>query len=212
MRLWVTAWRPTLTVRGHRRFLDSLASRWPAPKLRWSTTRTIAGRRGSPECGRRGVAYPGNGADRRRVLKGYLSDKLSSRLMGMANTGSDGGRAINPSHATHDEHLYAGRDDAPEDILPERQARPLRGKLWRRPGGHLRMGSLSSQPPKAYLIEDGKITAPVRDATLIGNGPSAEVCSMVGNDLKLDEGIGTCGKDGQSVPVGVACLPSSWTR
>jgi hypothetical protein len=57
---------------------------------------------------------------------------------------------------------------------------------------------------EAYLIEDGKITAPVRDATLIGNGPDAlKYVSMVGHDLKLDEGIGTCGKDGQSVPVGV---------
>ena len=57
---------------------------------------------------------------------------------------------------------------------------------------------------EGYLIEDGKVTAPVRDATLIGNGPEAlKYVSMVGNDLKLDEGIGTCGKDGQSVPVGV---------
>jgi TldD protein len=57
---------------------------------------------------------------------------------------------------------------------------------------------------EAYLIEDGKVTAPVRDATLIGNGPEAlKHVSMVGNDLALDEGIGTCGKDGQSVPVGV---------
>ncbi len=57
---------------------------------------------------------------------------------------------------------------------------------------------------EAYLIEDGRITAPVRDATLIGNGPEAlKYVSMVGNDLQLDEGIGTCGKDGQSVPVGV---------
>ena len=57
---------------------------------------------------------------------------------------------------------------------------------------------------EAYLIEDGKITAPVRDATLIGNGPEAlKYVSMVGNDLALDEGVGTCGKDGQSVPVGV---------
>jgi TldD protein len=57
---------------------------------------------------------------------------------------------------------------------------------------------------EAYLIEDGRVTAPVRDATLIGNGPEAlKHVSMVGNDLALDEGIGTCGKDGQSVPVGV---------
>ena len=63
---------------------------------------------------------------------------------------------------------------------------------------------MSSPPREAYLIEDGKITAPVKDATLIGNGPDVLTrVTMVGNDLKLDEGVGTCGKDGQSVPVGV---------
>ena len=61
---------------------------------------------------------------------------------------------------------------------------------------------------EAYLIEDGKVTTPVKDATLIGNGPEVLTrVSMVGNDLRLDEGIGTCGKDGQSVPVGVG-LPT----
>ena len=94
-------------------------------------------------------------------------------------------------------------DDAPEDIL-----RSVKRGLYavNFGGGQVDItnGKFVFSASEAYLIEDGKITAPVRDATLIGNGPEAlKYVSMVGNDLKLDEGIGTCGKDGQSVPVGV---------
>jgi TldD protein len=94
-------------------------------------------------------------------------------------------------------------DDAPEDIL-----RSVKHGLYavNFGGGQVDItnGKFVFSASEAYLIEDGKITAPVRDATLIGNGPEAlKYVSMVGNDLRLDEGIGTCGKDGQSVPVGV---------
>jgi TldD protein len=94
-------------------------------------------------------------------------------------------------------------EDSPEDIIRSVK----RGLYAVNFGGgqvDITSGKFVFSASEAYLIEDGKITAPVRDATLIGSGPEAlKYVSMVGNDLELDEGIGTCGKDGQSVPVGV---------
>jgi TldD protein len=99
-------------------------------------------------------------------------------------------------------YMLAG-DDAPEDIL-----RSVKRGLYavNFGGGQVDItnGKFVFSASEAYLIEDGKVTAPVKDATLIGNGPDVLTrVSMVGNDLALDEGIGSCGKDGQSVPVGV---------
>ena len=138
------------------------------------------------------------------VLKGYLTDKLSARLTGTANTGSGRRESYQciPMPRMTNTYMLAG-DDAPEDIL-----RSVKRGLYavNFGGGQVDItnGKFVFSASEAYLIEDGKITAPVRDATLIGNGPEAlKYVSMVGNDLKLDEGIGTCGKDGQSVPVGV---------
>lgn len=138
------------------------------------------------------------------VLKGYLTDKLSGRLMGAASTGS--GRRESYQHIPMprmtNTYMLAG-DDAPEDIIRSVK----RGLYAVNFGGgqvDITSGKFVFSASEAYLIEDGKITAPVKDATLIGNGPEAlKYVSMVGNDLELDEGIGTCGKDGQSVPVGV---------
>ena len=136
--------------------------------------------------------------------KGYLTDKLSARLMGTANTGSGRRESYQsiPMPRMTNTYMLAG-DDAPEDIL-----RSVKRGLYavNFGGGQVDItnGKFVFSASEAYLIEDGKITAPVRDATLIGNGPEAlKHVSMVGHDLKLDEGIGTCGKDGQSVPVGV---------
>ena len=98
--------------------------------------------------------------------------------------------------------MLAGEDD-PGDIIRSVQ----RGLYAVNFGGgqvDITNGKFVFSASEAYLIEDGKITAPVKNATLIGNGPeSLKYVSMVGNDLKLDEGVGTCGKAGQSVPVGV---------
>jgi TldD protein len=138
------------------------------------------------------------------ILKGYLSDKLSSRLMGIADTGN--GRRESYQHIPMprmtNTYMLSG-EDSPEDIVRSVK----RGLYAVNFGGgqvDITSGKFVFSASEAYLIEDGKITAPVRDATLIGNGPEAlKYVSMVGNDLALDEGIGTCGKDGQSVPVGV---------
>jgi TldD protein len=165
---------------------------------------TIAGRRGSLNVDDEGSATQETVLIESGVLRGYLSDKLSARLMNMPNTGSgrrESYQAI-PMPRMTNTYMLAG-DDAPEDIL-----RSVKRGLYavNFGGGQVDItnGKFVFSASEAYLIEDGKVTAPVRDATLIGNGPEAlKYVSMVGNDLKLDEGIGTCGKDGQSVPVGV---------
>jgi TldD protein len=138
------------------------------------------------------------------ILRGYLSDKLSSKLMNMPNTGSgrrESYQAI-PMPRMTNTYMLSGEDD-PADILKSVK----RGLYAVNFGGgqvDITSGKFVFTASEAYLIEDGVVTAPVKGATLIGNGPEAlKHVSMVGNDLALDEGIGTCGKAGQSVPVGV---------
>jgi TldD protein len=165
---------------------------------------TMAGRRGSLNVDDEGSPTQETVLIENGILKGYLTDKLSARLTGTANTGSGRRESYHciPMPRMTNTYMLAG-DDAPEDIL-----RSVKRGLYavNFGGGQVDItnGKFVFSASEAYLIEDGKITAPVKDATLIGNGPEAlKYVSMVGNDLKLDEGIGTCGKDGQSVPVGV---------
>jgi TldD protein len=138
------------------------------------------------------------------ILKGYLSDKLSSRLMGTPNTGSGRRESYHhiPMPRMTNTYMLNG-EDMPEDILKSVK----RGLYAVNFGGgqvDITNGKFVFSASEAYLIEDGVVTRPVKGATLIGNGPEAlKYVSMVGNDLALDEGIGTCGKAGQSVPVGV---------
>ncbi|MDQ2832630.1 MAG: metalloprotease TldD [Acidobacteriota bacterium] len=138
------------------------------------------------------------------ILKGFLSDKLNARLMGMPNTGSGRRESYHhiPMPRMTNTYMLNG-DDMPEDIIKSVQ----RGLYAVNFGGgqvDITNGKFVFSASEAYLIEDGKVTRPVKGATLIGNGPEAlKYVSMVGNDLALDEGIGTCGKAGQSVPVGV---------
>src|ERR1700742_4458870 len=138
------------------------------------------------------------------ILPTCPSDKLSSRLMGMPNTGSgrrESYQAI-PMPRMTNTYMLAGEDE-PGDILKSVK----RGLYAVNFGGgqvDITSGKFVFTASEAYLIEDGVVTAPVKGATLIGNGPEAlKYVSMVGNDLALDEGVGTCGKAGQSVPVGV---------
>jgi TldD protein len=164
----------------------------------------MPGRRGSLNVDDEGNATQETVLIENGVLRGYLSDKLSARLMGMPNTGSgrrESYQAI-PMPRMTNTYMLAGEDD-PADIL-----RSVKRGLYavNFGGGQVDItnGKFVFSASEAYLIEDGKVTAPVKGATLIGNGPEAlKYVSMVGNDLALDEGIGTCGKNGQSVPVGV---------
>ncbi len=138
------------------------------------------------------------------VLKGYMQDKLNARLMGVAATGN--GRRESYAHLPMprmtNTYMLAGASD-PQEII----ASVKKGLYCANLGGgqvDITSGKFVFSTSEAYLIENGKITTPVKGATLIGNGPEAMArVSMVGNDLSLDSGVGTCGKDGQSVPVGV---------
>jgi len=165
---------------------------------------TMPGRRGSLNVDDEGSATQETVLIENGILKGYLSDKLSARLMNMPHTGNGRRESYQqiPMPRMTNTYMLAG-EDSPEDIIRSVK----RGLYAVNFGGgsvDITSGKFVFSASEAYLIEDGKVTAPVRDATLIGNGPEAlKYVSMVGNDLELDEGVGTCGKDGQSVPVGV---------
>src|SRR6202042_2096476 len=138
------------------------------------------------------------------ILKGYLSDKLSSKLMGTPNTGSGRRESYHhiPLPRMTNTYMLNG-EDMPEDIIKS----VSRGLYAVNFGGgqvDITNGKFVFSASEAYLIEDGKVTAPVKGATLIGNGPDCLTrVEMIGNDMALDPGIGTCGKNGQGVPVGV---------
>jgi TldD protein len=138
------------------------------------------------------------------VLVGYMQDRLNARLMGMKPTGN--GRrqsfAHSPMPRMTNTYMLAGQHD-PEEIM-----RSVKRGLYAKSFGggqvDITSGKFVFSCTEAYLIEDGKVGAPVKGATIIGNGPDALTrISMVGNDMALDPGIGTCGKQGQGVPVGV---------
>jgi TldD protein len=169
---------------------------------------TIPSRRGSLNVDDEGTPTGRNVLIEKGVLKGFMLDRQNARLMGMAPTGN--GRresfAHQPLPRMTNTFMMAGRDD-PEEIV-----RSVSYGLYAVAfgGGQVDItnGKFVFSASEAYLIENGRITAPVKGATLIGNGPDILTrVSRVGHDLALDEGIGTCGKDGQSVPVGVG-LPT----
>ena len=138
------------------------------------------------------------------VLKGYMQDKLNASLMGEKSTGN--GRRESYAHLPMprmtNTYMLPGNDD-PEEIL----ASVKNGLYAVNFGGgqvDITSGKFVFSASEAYLIENGKITRPVKGATLIGNGPDVLTkVSMIGNDLAMDKGVGVCGKGGQSVPVGV---------
>ncbi len=138
------------------------------------------------------------------VLINYMQDKLNAKLMNMQSTGNcrRESYAHLPMPRMTNTYMLAGSHD-PEEIIRS----VSRGLYAVNFGGgqvDITSGQFVFSASEAYLIENGKITSPVKGATLIGNGPEVmKKISMIGNDLALDKGIGVCGKDGQSVPVGV---------
>ncbi|MCH9003758.1 MAG: metalloprotease TldD [Proteobacteria bacterium] len=165
---------------------------------------TIADRRGSLTVDDEGTPGQYSVLVENGVLKGYMQDKLNARLMGVKSTGN--GRRESFAHVPMprmtNTYMLAGPHD-PEEII----ASVDKGIYAPNFGGgqvDITSGKFVFSASEAYLIEKGKVTAPVKGAMLIGDGPEAlSKISMVGNDLELDSGVGTCGKEGQSVPVGV---------
>jgi len=165
---------------------------------------TLANRRGSISIDDEGTPGQYNTLIKNGILKGYMQDKHNASLMGVKPTGN--GRRESYAHLPMprmtNTYMLAGQS-SPEDIIKSVKKGIYAPNFA---GGQVDItsGKFVFTSSEAYLIEDGEITSPVKGATLIGNGPEAmKRISMVGNDLKLDAGVGVCGKDGQSVPVGV---------
>ncbi len=165
---------------------------------------TLPGRRGSLNIDDEGTPSSYNVLIEKGILKGYMQDKLNARLMGVEPTGN--GRRESFAHLPMprmtNTYMLPGEDD-PGEILASVDKGLYAVNF---DGGQVDItsGNFVFSASEAYLIENGKVTRPVKGATLIGNGPEVlGRVSMVGNDLALDSGVGVCGKDGQSVPVGV---------
>ena len=165
---------------------------------------TLAGRRGSLNIDDEGVTSSNTVLIENGILKGYMQDKMNARLMGVESTGN--GRRESYAHLPlprmTNTYMLPGQHEKDEII-----ASVNKGIYVANMGGgqvDITSGKFVFSTSEAYLIENGKITTPVKGATLIGNGPDVmNRVSMVGNDLELDTGVGVCGKEGQSVPVGV---------
>ena len=165
---------------------------------------TLAGRRGSLNIDDEGNPAQCNTLIEDGVLRGYMQDTLNARLMGVPVTGN--GRRESFAHVVlprmTNTYMLNGDKD-PGEII----ASVKKGLYAVNFGGgqvDITSGKFVFAATEAYMIENGKVTYPVKGATLIGNGPDClKRVSMIGNDLALDTGVGTCGKDGQSVPVGV---------
>ncbi|WP_313752080.1 metalloprotease TldD [Mixta calida] len=165
---------------------------------------TISGLRGSLAIDDEGVPGQYNVLIENGVLKGYMQDKLNARLMGVAPTGN--GRRESYAHLPMprmtNTYMLAGQS-TPQEIIESVEYGLYAPNFG---GGQVDItsGKFVFSTSEAYLIEKGKVTRPVKGATLIGSGIEAmQQISMVGNDLALDKGVGVCGKEGQSLPVGV---------
>lgn len=165
---------------------------------------TISGRRGSLAIDDEGVPGQYNVLIENGILKGFMQDKMNARLMGLTPTGN--GRRESYAHLPMprmtNTYMLAGKS-SPQDIISSVEYGLYAPNFA---GGQVDItsGKFVFSTSEAYLIENGKITKPVKGATLIGSGIEAmQQISMVGNDLALDKGVGVCGKEGQSVPVGV---------
>ena len=165
---------------------------------------TLAGRRGSLNMDDEGTPTQNTVLIENGILKGYMQDRMNARLMGCASTGN--GRRESYAHLPMprmtNTYMLPGKYD-PQEIISSVE----RGLYAVNFGGgqvDITSGKFVFSASEAYLIEHGKVTRPVKGATLIGDGPEILTqVSMVGNDLQLDQGVGVCGKEGQSLPVGV---------
>ena len=165
---------------------------------------TLEGRRGSLNVDDEGIISQNTVLIEKGILKGYMQDRMNAGLMGVASTGN--GRRESYAHLPMprmtNTYMLAGKHD-PQEIIASVD-KGLYAVNFAGGQVDITSGKFVFSASEAYLIENGKITRPVKGATLIGNGPDVlKRVSMLGNDLQLDTGVGTCGKEGQSVPVGV---------
>ena len=185
-------------------FAGLLGQRVASPGVTVVDDGTLDGRRGSLTVDDEGTPTEQTVLIEDGILKGYMQDRLNARLMGMAATGN--GRRQSYAHMPMprmtNTYMMAGNDD-PQEIL----SRVKNGIYAVNFGGgqvDITSGKFVFSCTEAYLVKDGVIGAPVKGATLIGNGPDVLTrVSAIGNDMQLDPGVGTCGKNGQGVPVGV---------
>ncbi|MEX0708738.1 MAG: metalloprotease TldD [Woeseia sp.] len=190
--------------KGTSAFSGKIGQRIAPPECTIVDDGTLPNRRGSLAVDDEGTQGQYNVLVENGILRGYMQDKLNARLMGVAPTGN--GRRESFAHIPMprmtNTYMLAGPHD-PEEMI----ASVDKGLYAPNFGGgqvDITSGRFVFSASEAYLIEKGKVTRPVKGAMLIGDGPTVlGRISMVGNDLKLDRGVGTCGKDGQSVPVGV---------
>jgi TldD protein len=190
--------------KGSSAFSGRLGQRVASPGVTVVDDGTMPGRRGSLSVDDEGTPTQRTVLIEDGVLRGYMQDSLNARLLGMPLTGN--ARRESFAHVTlprmTNTYMLAGPHD-PAEII----ASVPKGIYATNFGGgqvDITNGKFVFSAAEAYLIENGKVTHPVKGATLIGNGPDALTrVTMIGNDLELDSGIGTCGKEGQSVPVGV---------
>ena len=190
--------------KGSSAFAGKIGQRVAAPGVTVVDDGTFENRRGSLTIDDEGTPTGRTVLIEDGILKGYLQDRMNARLMGVPATGN--GRresyAHRPMPRMTNTFMTAGDKD-PGEILSSLKNGVYAVNFG---GGQVDItsGKFVFQCTEAYLVEDGKIKAPIKGATLIGDGPSALTrVTMIGNDLKLDDGVGTCGKGGQSVPVGV---------
>ena len=190
--------------KGSSAFSGRIGERVAAPGVTVVDDGTIADRRGSLSVDDEGNPTQRTVLIENGVLRGYIQDSLNARLMKMPVTGN--GRRESFAHVTMprmtNTYMLGGSHD-PAEIV-----RSVKKGLYavNFGGGQVDItnGKFVFSASEAYMIENGKVTYPVKGATLIGNGPDALTrVKMIGNDMQLDSGVGTCGKDGQSVPVGV---------
>ncbi|CAM3554492.1 metalloprotease TldD [Halomonas lysinitropha] len=190
--------------KGSSAFAGRIGERVASPGVTVVDDATLADRRGSLSVDDEGTPGQSTTLIEDGILTGYMQDKVNARLMGMAPTGNARRESFAhlPMPRMTNTYMRAGSDD-PADILKS----VTRGIYAVSFGGgqvDITSGKFVFSASEAYLIEDGRITAPVKGATLIGNGPEAMGrVSMIGHDMELDTGIGVCGKEGQGVPVGV---------
>lgn len=190
--------------KGSSAFAGKIGQRVAAPGVTVVDDGTLSHRRGSLTVDDEGNPTQSTVLIEDGILRGYIQDSLNSRLMGMPLTGNARRESYAhiPMPRMTNTYMHNG-NVAPEEII-----KSVKNGLYAANFGggqvDITSGKFVFSAAEAYMIEDGKITYPVKGATLIGNGPDALTrVSMIGNDMKLDSGVGTCGKEGQSVPVGV---------